>query len=166
MLTKSTIASELEWAKDLPARISRNADLGDSIMTAAVLAPFSDHPVMLADLGRLRVQETERVAALRTELTRCGARVSEEGDTLTILSSAKDLHGAEVETYGDHRMAMSFAILGLQVAGIKIKDPACVKKTFPNFFQKLAAVPPHGLGIAIKNGHTGRSVEINELFAE
>ena len=57
-------------------------------MTAAVLAPLAGHLIRLTDLGRLRVQETERVAALRTELTRCGAQVVEEGDTLTILPSA------------------------------------------------------------------------------
>ncbi len=63
----------------LPAAISRRTDLGDSIMTAIVLAPFSAQPVRFTDLGRLRVQECERVAALRTELTRCGAKVIEEG---------------------------------------------------------------------------------------
>ena len=82
------------------------------------------------------------MAALRTELTRCGAQVVEQGDTLTILPSANRLHGAEIETYDDHRLAMCFAILGLKVPGIKIKNPSCVKKTFPNFFQKLAAPPP------------------------
>jgi 3-phosphoshikimate 1-carboxyvinyltransferase len=95
------------------------------------------------DLARLRVQECERVVALRTELTKCGAKVLEEGDTLTVYPSA--LHGAEIETYNDHRMAMCFAVLGLKVPGIKIKNPACVKKTFPNFFQKLAGPPPGGL---------------------
>ena len=128
----------------LPAAISRQTDLGDSIMTAIVLAPFLPKPVRFTDLGRLRVQECERVAALRTELTRCGAKVVEEGDTLTVFPS--QLHGAEIETYNDHRMAMCFAILGLKVPGIRLKNPACVKKTFPNFFQKLAAQPPGGLG--------------------
>jgi hypothetical protein len=69
------------------------------------------------------------------------------GDTLTVYPSK--LHGAEIETYNDHRMAMCFAILGLKVPGIRLKNPACVKKTFPNFFQKLAAAPPHGLGVEI-----------------
>jgi 3-phosphoshikimate 1-carboxyvinyltransferase len=116
------------------------------------------------DLGRLRVQETERVVALRTELTKCGAKVVEEGDTLTVWPSP--LHGAEIETYNDHRMAMCFAILGLKVPGIKIKNPACVKKTFPNFFQKLAAQPPHGLGATILDAKSGRKLTHEELFAE
>lgn len=76
------------------------------------------------------------------------------------------LAGAEIETHKDHRMAMCFAILGLKVPGIKIKNPACVKKTFPNFFQKLAAAPPHGLGATIRDAVTLRPLSAEELFAE
>ena len=160
-----------------PAEVSREAHLGDSIMTAIVLAADRDtannwglreghEAVRFTDLGRLRVQECERVAALRTELTKCGARLVEEGDTLTVYPA--ELHGAEIETYNDHRMAMCFAILGLKVPGIKIKNPACVKKTFPNFFQKVAAPPPHGLGATIfevQNGRQVRSLAGDDLFA-
>ncbi len=139
-------------------------------MTAIVLSPFASHNVKFTDLGRLRVQECERVTALRTELTNCGAKVVEEGDTLTVYPSPpEELHGAEIETYNDHRMAMCFAILGLKVPGIKIKNPACVKKTFPNFFQKLAAAPPHGLGAEIweiKDGKRTRKLEGADLFAD
>ena len=110
------------------------------------------------------MQECERVVALRTELTKCGAKVIEEGDTLTVYPSK--LHGAEIETYNDHRMAMCFAILGLKVPGIKLQNPACVKKTFPNFFQKLATPPPKGLGVEIRDGRTGRRLEMDELFAD
>ncbi|MBI5802543.1 MAG: 3-phosphoshikimate 1-carboxyvinyltransferase [Verrucomicrobia bacterium] len=144
--------------------ISRRTDLGDSIMTAIVLSPRSQLKTTFTDLGRLRVQECERVVALRTELTKCGAKVTEEGDTLTVFPSA--LHGAEIETYDDHRMAMCFAVLGLKVPGIKIKNPACVKKTFPNFFQKLATPPPHGLGAEIRDAATGRKLAVEELFAD
>ena len=135
-------------------------------MTAIVLAPFVGMPAKFTDLGRLRLQECERVLALKTELTKCGAKVFEEGDTLTVFPSK--LHGAEIETYNDHRMAMCFTILGLKVAGIKIKNPACVKKTFPNFFQKLATPPPKGLGAEIwevRNGKRTRKLEVDELFA-
>ena len=149
----------------LPTEVSREHDLGDSIMTAAVLAPLAGHLIRLTDLGRLRLQESERVAALRTELTRCGAQVVEKGDTLTILPSANRLHGAEIETYDDHRLAMCFAILGLKVPGIKIKNPSCVRKTFPNFFQKLAARPPDGLGATILDANTGRALAGDELLA-
>jgi len=161
-----------------PAEVSREAHLGDSIMTAIVLAADRDtannwglreghEAVRFTDLGRLRVQECERVAALRTELTKCGARVVEEGDTLTVYPAV--LHGAEIETYNDHRMAMCFAILGLKVPGIRLKNPACVKKTFPNFFQKLAAPAPAGLGATvfeIQNGRPVRSLAGNDLFAD
>ena len=146
-----------------PATISRLTDLADSIMTAIVVAPWSDQPTEFTDLGRLRLQETERVVALRTELTKCGAKIIEAGDTLTVYPST--LHGAEIETYNDHRMAMCFAILGLKVPGIKLKNPACVKKTFPNFFQKLAAAPPHGLGATILDA-SGRKLSHDELFAD
>jgi 3-phosphoshikimate 1-carboxyvinyltransferase len=155
---------DMDWVKVERYSVSRITDLGDSIMTAIVLAPLSDQEVAFTDLGRLRVQECERVIALRTELTKCGARVLEEGDTLTIPPSS--LHGAEIETYNDHRMAMCFAILGLKVPGIKIKNPACVKKTFPNFFQKLATAPPHGLGVTILDGRTRRVLAHDELFAD
>jgi 3-phosphoshikimate 1-carboxyvinyltransferase len=148
---------------DLPAQISRQNELGDSIMTAIVIAPFANKPVRFTDLGRLRVQECERVAALRTELGKCGARVHEIGDTLEVFPGP--LHGAEIETYHDHRIAMCFATLGLKVAGIKIKNPACVKKTFPDFFEKLAAAAPHGLGAVIRDA-SGRVLHGEELLAE
>jgi 3-phosphoshikimate 1-carboxyvinyltransferase len=154
-------------SKTIPVEISRAHDLGDSIMTAIVLAPFNNQPVKFTHLGRLRVQECERVVALRTELTKCGAKVIEEGDTLTVYpSKPEDLHGAEIETYNDHRMAMCFAVLGLKIPGIKIKNPACVKKTFPNFFQKLAAPAPQGLGVTILDGKTGRKLGAEDLFAD
>jgi len=146
------------------SEISRGDELGDSIMTMIVLAPFFDCVSKFIELGRLRVQECERVVALRTELTKCGAKVIEEGDTLTVYPS--ELHGAEIETYNDHRMAMCFAVLGLKVPGIKIKNPACVKKTFPNFFQKLADAPPKGLGATILDAKTGRKLSHDELFAD
>lgn len=143
--------------------ISRAKDLGDSIMTAVVISPFAASPVRFTELGRLRLQECERVVALRTELSKCGAIVEEERDTLTVYPS--DLHGAEIETYGDHRMAMCFATLGLAVPDMQIRDPGCVKKTFPNFFQKLAAPPPAGLGVRIVDSTAGGEVVAEDLFA-
>ena len=141
----------------LPERLSRRNDLGDSIMTAIVMAPFAKHEVLFTELERLRVQECERVQGLRTELTKCGARVEERGESLRIFPSA--LHGAEIETYNDHRMAMCFAIVGLKVPGIKIRNPACVKKTFPSFFEKLA-----GLGAPILDG-SGNRLKSEDLIA-
>lgn len=167
--------------------MSRLSDIADSIMIAIAKAPLNPtphgfrssdpspadyrsavavaaSPLVFNDLGRLRVQETERVDALKTELTKCGATVKEEGDTLTVFPST--LHGAEIETYNDHRMAMCFGVLGLKVSGMKIRNPACVKKTFPNFWQKLAAKPPRGLGVTILDAQTRRELAGDELFAD
>jgi 3-phosphoshikimate 1-carboxyvinyltransferase len=136
---------------------SRQTDLADSIMTAIVLAPFAPRTTRFTELGRLRVQECERVTALRTELTKCGARVEETGDTLTIHPGP--LHGAEIETYNDHRVAMCFGMLGLRVPGLRLLNPACVRKTFPNFFAKLAE-----LGAVIED-EDGKLLSGEELLA-
>jgi 3-phosphoshikimate 1-carboxyvinyltransferase len=147
----------------LPPQISREQDLGDSIMTSIVMAPWSSHSTTFSELGRLRVQECERVKALKTELTKCGAQVEEHGDTLKIHPGR--LHGASIDTYNDHRMAMCFAVVGTQIPGIVIKNPACVKKTFPNFFQKLASPAPEGLSMKICNASTGELLSPNDLIA-
>jgi 3-phosphoshikimate 1-carboxyvinyltransferase len=136
---------------------SRQTDLADSIMTAIVLAPFAPKTTRFTELGRLRVQECERVKALRTELTKCGGRVEESGDTLTIHPGP--LHGAEIETYNDHRIAMCFGMLGLRVPAMRLSKPACVRKTFPNFFAKLAE-----LGTVIKDAG-GKPLSGDELLA-
>ena len=147
----------------LPPSTSRQDDLGDSIMTAIAIAPLAKRQTEFTELGRLRVQECERVVALRTELAKCGAAIEESGDTLTVQPGT--LHGAEVDTYEDHRMAMSFATLGLKVPGIRIKNPACVRKTFPTFFQKLAAPAPHGLGATLRDGN-GNELKPEQLFVD
>lgn len=150
----------LDLVADRPWRpaYSRRTDLADSIMTAIVLAPFAPAATRFTDLGRLRVQECERVKALRTELTKCGAHVEEEGDTLTVHPGA--LQGAEIETYNDHRVAMCFGMLGLRVPGMRLRKPACVRKTFPNFFAKLA-----DLGTVIRDARTGRPLGGEDLLA-
>jgi 3-phosphoshikimate 1-carboxyvinyltransferase len=127
-----------------PARLSRRDDLGDSVMTSVICALFGKQPMTLTDAARMREQECDRIHAMVTELQRVGAKVEEHEDGLTVWpvttatgTVAPPLHGADIETYKDHRMAMSFAVLGLKVPGIRLKNPACVSKTFPNFFDKL-----------------------------
>jgi 3-phosphoshikimate 1-carboxyvinyltransferase len=137
---------------------SRRIDLADSIMTAIVLAPFAPTVTRFTDLGRLRVQECERVKALHSELAKCGADVEECDDTLTIGPGV--LHGAEIETYDDHRIAMCFGMLGLRVPGMRLRQPRCVRKTFPNFFAKLAA-----LGVVVQDANTGRELRGDDLLA-
>jgi 3-phosphoshikimate 1-carboxyvinyltransferase len=125
-------------AKPGPYEVSRLSHLGDSAMTLAVCAPFLPAGLRLTDAANMRLQETDRIKALVTELGRVGARAEEQADGLTVWpADAGQLHGADIETYDDHRMAMSFSVLGLKVPGIRIKNPACVRKTFPNFFEKL-----------------------------
>ena len=145
------------------APLSRDRDLGDSIMTSIVLAAVGEQERRFLDLGRLRVQECERVFALRTELTKCGIQVIEEGDELLVKPG--QLMPATIETYEDHRMAMCFAVLGLKSGGVQLKDPRCVRKTFPTFFQKLAATPPFGLGARIRNAHSNELLSEADLFA-
>ena len=147
----------------LPPSTSRQDNLGDSIMTAIAIAPLARRQTEFTELCRLRVQECERVVAMRTELAKCGAAIEESGDTLTVQPGL--LHGAEVDTYEDHRMAMCFATLGLKVPGIRIKNPACVCKTFPTFFQKLAAPAPLGLGATVRDGN-GNELKPEQLFAD
>jgi 3-phosphoshikimate 1-carboxyvinyltransferase len=89
-------------------------------------------------LGTLRVKETDRLAALQTELARLGAGASVEGDSLVIVPA--DLHAADITTYDDHRMAMSFALAGLRIDGVVITDPDCVTKTWPGYFEALEAM--------------------------
>jgi 3-phosphoshikimate 1-carboxyvinyltransferase len=153
-----------EMLRRFPAHISRQNELGDSIMTAIVLASFADQVKEFTDLGRLRVQECERVQALRTELAKCGAVIEERGDTLRVTPGP--LRGATIHTYNDHRLAMCFGTLALKVPGIKIENPSCVKKTFPNFFQKLATQAPNGLAVQVFNAATGQLLQNSELFAE
>jgi 3-phosphoshikimate 1-carboxyvinyltransferase len=112
--------------------------ISDTFLTAAVLAPFASSPSRIRGIAHTRRQESDRVAAVARELTRLGARVEEAAGELEIHPSS--LHGGEVETYGDHRMAMSFALVGLKVSGVRIRDPRCVEKTFPDFFACLESL--------------------------
>ncbi|MGA7671029.1 MAG: 3-phosphoshikimate 1-carboxyvinyltransferase [Nitrolancea sp.] len=112
--------------------------ISDTVQTLAAIAPLASSPVTIRNVAHIRHKETDRIAAVATELNRVGARVEERPDGLTIHPS--QIKPAEIETYDDHRMAMSFAILGSVVPGIVIKDPGCVAKTFPDFFERLTAI--------------------------
>jgi 3-phosphoshikimate 1-carboxyvinyltransferase len=122
-----------------PETVSRLKDLGDSVMTLAICALFGKNPLHVIDAERMREQECDRIHGIVTELTRVGAQANEFVSSFRVYPAIPNfqLHGAEIETYNDHRMAMCFAVLGLKVPGIRIKNPGCVSKTFPNFFEKL-----------------------------
>ena len=111
--------------------------ISDTAQTLAAIAPFADGPTTIRGVGHMRLKETDRVAALATELRRLGQEVDERPDGLRI--EPQPITPATVATYDDHRMAMSFAITGLASAGVTIADPDCVRKTFPDFFARLAA---------------------------
>jgi len=91
---------------------------------------------VIRNVAHLRVKESDRLAALVIELRRVGVHAEELEDGLAIEGGGR-LHGAEIETYGDHRIAMVFAVLGLAVPGIRIADRACVGKSFPGFWNEL-----------------------------
>jgi 3-phosphoshikimate 1-carboxyvinyltransferase len=111
------------------------ADLSDTAQTLAVVAPFASSPTRVRGIGSSRAKETDRIAAVVTELRRCGVDAAEEADGFTVHPGP--VGPARVRTYDDHRMAMSFALLGLVAPGIEIEDPDCVAKTFPGYWDAL-----------------------------
>lgn len=112
------------------------SDISDTFPTVAVCCAFADGESRLTGLAHTRVQESDRVRAVATELRRLGADVRELADGVVI--SPRPLHGAVVRTYRDHRIAMAFALAGLRVDGTAIADPDCVAKTFPDYFSVLS----------------------------
>ena len=111
-------------------------DIPDTAQTLAVVAPFASTPTHIRGITSAHVKETDRIRATCTELIRLGVRVDEHDDGMTI-HPCEIFTPATVQTYNDHRMAMSFALIGLRVPGVKIENPTCVSKTFPNFFEVL-----------------------------
>lgn len=111
------------------------ADLSDTAQTLAAVAPFADSPTTVTGIGFIRRKETDRLADTVRELRRVGIEATEDDDGFTIHPGRPQ--PARIHTYDDHRMAMSFALLGLVVPGIEILDPGCVAKTYPAFFADL-----------------------------
>ena len=110
----------------------------DQAITLAAIAPFADSPTCIRGIGHIRFQESDRIHAICTELTRMGIRCVETQDSITIYPGMPK--PCTVETYDDHRMAMGFALTGLRAEGIVIKDPGCCRKTFENYFEVLDQV--------------------------
>jgi 3-phosphoshikimate 1-carboxyvinyltransferase len=109
--------------------------MSDCVMTLAAVACFAEGPTTIRNVAHIRHKETDRLTALANELRKVGAEVEEFADGLKI--TPRHLHGAEIETYNDHRMAMSMALIGLKIPGIVIRNPGCVAKTYPRFFEDL-----------------------------
>jgi 3-phosphoshikimate 1-carboxyvinyltransferase len=111
-------------------------DLPDCVPTLAVVAAFADGPTTISHIEHLRLKETDRISALTAELTRLGARVDTPDGGMQI--TPRPLKGCAIETYNDHRIAMSFAIAGLVVPGVSIQNPECVSKSFPDFWKTFS----------------------------
>jgi 3-phosphoshikimate 1-carboxyvinyltransferase len=132
------------------------AQMQDAIPTLAALAAFNDGPVRFTGIANLRVKECDRIRAMATELQRVRPGLArEEGDDLVVAGDpalAGAHHPARIETYADHRIAMAMALVGLKVSGLTIVDPGCVAKTFPDYWQVLAA-----LGVRLTPAKAARS---------
>jgi len=111
--------------------------LSDQTMTLAAIAPFAAGPTRIRGVAHIRHQESDRLTATATELRRLGQEVEEFDDGLKI--TPRPVTPAVINTYGDHRIAMAFAITGLRAPGVVVADPDCVAKTFPDFFERLDA---------------------------
>ncbi len=113
-------------------------DFPDAVLAYAVVALFADGPTTITNVANLRIKETDRLDALENELRKLGARVHTGPDWIRI--EPGPMRGAEIETYDDHRMAMSVALAGLRVPGVVILDPGCVSKTWPGYFEAFSSL--------------------------
>ena len=114
-------------------------NMPDVVPTLAVVAAFAHGTTVIENIAHLRIKECDRLSAVARELSRMGATVEERDAALIIHGKGGvDLHGAEIDTYSDHRMAMCFAVAGLKVPGVKITGPECVAKSFPDFWERFA----------------------------
>ncbi len=130
------------------------ADMPDAVLAVAVAAAFASGPTRITHIGNLRIKESDRLAALETELRKLGADAEAGSDWLLVRSRA--VHGAEIDTYDDHRMAMAFSLAGLILPNLVIRDPGCVAKTWPGFFEDMGRLWPGGgsLAEALERGGT------------
>ena len=114
--------------------VNMNA-ISDTVQTLAAVAVFAEGSTTITGVAHIRHKETDRLRAVATELRKLGAEVHERDDGLRIVPGPP--RGAEIETYDDHRMAMSLAVAGLRIANVVIRDPGCTAKTYPEFFEDL-----------------------------
>ncbi|MFK7769349.1 MAG: 3-phosphoshikimate 1-carboxyvinyltransferase [Mariniblastus sp.] len=134
---------EVNWGENEisvsgPAKIGIDidmSDVSDTVQTLAAVALFVEGTTVVRNVAHNRVKETDRIGNLAIELRKFGVKVDEHEDGLTIHPGP--LNGADIETYDDHRMAMSLALVGLKQSGVKIHEPGCVSKTYPHYFDDL-----------------------------
>ncbi|MEM8735636.1 MAG: 3-phosphoshikimate 1-carboxyvinyltransferase, partial [Planctomycetota bacterium] len=113
------------------------ADISDTVQTLAAVALFADSPTTVRGVAHNRVKETDRIGDLATELRRFGAIVEEFEDGFT-MTPPSEIRAARIQTYDDHRMAMSLSLVGLRAEGVEIENPGCTGKTYPRFWEDLA----------------------------
>jgi 3-phosphoshikimate 1-carboxyvinyltransferase len=113
-------------------------DFSDQAITLAAIAPFAESDVRIENIGHIRLQESDRIHAIVTELTNLGVSCDEEAEAVTIHPTTP--HAGLVHTYDDHRMAMGFSLIGLRVDGIEIDDYKCCRKTFEEYFEVLSGL--------------------------
>lgn len=129
---------EVKGPKELNGiEVDMNA-FSDTMITLAAIAPFASSPTTIKNIGHTRHQETDRISAVATELGKLGIQVEEGPDSLHITPGR--ISPGKVETYGDHRLAMAFAVMGLATPGVRIQDPGVVTKTFPDYFERLKSL--------------------------
>ena len=114
------------------------ADISDTFMTLAAIAPLALSPVTITGIGNVRLKESDRIAAMEENLRRTGVATESGADWLRVFPCTPC--GAAIDPHGDHRIAMAFSVLGLRVPGIVIEDPGCVAKTCPTFFDLWTAL--------------------------
>ncbi|VTS02791.1 3-phosphoshikimate 1-carboxyvinyltransferase [Tuwongella immobilis] len=136
-VTKSDSAITVQGGTLRGIDLDMNA-ISDTVMTLGAVACFAEGPTTIRNVAHIRHKETDRISALANELRRLGAEVIERADGLTI--HPRPLHGATVQTYRDHRMAMSLSLIGMRVPGVVIDDPGCVAKTYPGYWEDFAAI--------------------------
>ena len=110
--------------------------ISDTVQTLGAVALFAASPTTVTGVAHMRYKETDRIAAMATELRKLGAAVEERADGMKITPGR--IRGTEIDTYDDHRMAMSFAVAGLRLPGVVIRNPDCASKTYPKFFEDLS----------------------------
>jgi 3-phosphoshikimate 1-carboxyvinyltransferase len=129
----------VQGRKELEGITVDMGDMPDVVPTLAVVAAFAQGTTVINNIAHLRIKECDRLTAVVTELTKMGARVEERPDSMIIHGDGgAGLHGAVIDTYKDHRMAMSFAVAGLMVPGVQISDEGCVAKSFPDFWERFS----------------------------
>ncbi|MBT8241704.1 MAG: 3-phosphoshikimate 1-carboxyvinyltransferase [Acidimicrobiia bacterium] len=142
-VTMTNTSTEVRGTGSLHGVTADMRDISDTAQTLAIVATFADSPTEITGIGFIRQKETDRVRAVVTELSRRGIRAEETPDGMIVYPGSA--RSGVVTTYEDHRMAMSFALLGLVHPGIQIRDPECVGKTFPDFFDVLDTLRPNSL---------------------